>query len=936
MVDKLILPPSQLPTPSEPWGKRVTSLLQEIWRNSQLNEQRIVTVVQEVNAATSFVNEQQNLVVTAAREPLPPTGIELDSEGYWNAQGTARSRVTVAWDAVTRGMDEQSISVAQYEVWGLFYTPDDTPPPIAPAPPLDPEPVAVYPFDPGEEPTPEPDPGPDPEPDPEPEPGPADPIPNVNNAPMVRLTATRNLQAVIDNLTPGNIVEVAVRSQSAQGVWSEFSSRQRIATEAIVMALPKPSTPTLESSFGTVTASWNGLDEDGEPVPVYVIGAQAYWSATSATGPWTKLGFVPSNGSAVLTFTDTNVYGDTIWVKLNLIDQLSREGEDSAVANIAVAGGEVLEAIEEAQQNAEDALAAAAEAVTTADGKNNIYASSSTPSGTHTQGDLWYELDGSGRVINVKIWNGSTWVDYQIVADSVLVPGSAGTVSIADGAVTAPKIFAGAVTAGKIAADAIEANNIQAGAITGVKIAATAIDGKTITGALIQSETTPLRGVKIDSNGIRAYNGAGDLQFSVDAATGQLTAVNGSFTGSINATSGEIAGDLNITGLLHGTGMIRIGAYEIPSTLIVGPGYIHQRWLGDEDNIEGRFVTLGMGELRFGTPTRAFDPNDIDSIYDSARAIYYGGGIDYIDDNGDGAPNSFARIAANGRLLLQPKNGVRINPGDFVAPPPVTLTSTDHPFQIGPNTGSPALVADNSRIQVRYLGAGAPLALNPLGGNVDVGNSGSAVTIPGSVTLGGPDKPASIGGSPFGLVLPTATAVAGGGSATIDAANGFVTMTGIGSISLTELFASGDDAFSVFEFFWFVTASPAPGSAQPITMGLAGGTTTRDTLRSAVRSFNLADTSIEGGGSGTATQDAVVIPLANVALTGAVVHGYVYHALSASERTKIEFDVTSDSSGGTRMAGYLYNSSISVDDGLRLARTGAGTVTGRLVTRRIA
>lgn len=30
------------------------------------------------------------------------------------------------------------------------------------------------------------------------------------------------------------------------------------------------------------------------------------------------------------------------------------------------------------------------------------------------------------------------------------------------------------------------------------------------------------------------------------------------------------------------------------------------------------------------------------------------------------------------------------------------------------------------------------------------------------------------------------------------------------------------------------------------------------------------------------------------------------------------------------------NSSISVDDGLRLARTGAGTLSGRLVTRRIA
>lgn len=50
-----------------------------------------------------------------------------------------------------------------------------------------------------------------------------------------------------------------------------------------------------------------------------------------------------------------------------------------------------------------------------------------------------------------------------------------------------------------------------------------AIDGKTITGATIQTEATALRGVKIDSTGIKSYSGAGVETVKVNAADGLVT-----------------------------------------------------------------------------------------------------------------------------------------------------------------------------------------------------------------------------------------------------------------------------------------------------------------------------------------------------------------------------------------------------------------------------
>lgn len=58
------------------------------------------------------------------------------------------------------------------------------------------------------------------------------------------------------------------------------------------------------------------------------------------------------------------------------------------------------------------------------------------------RGQIWYATREDGAVTAASVWDGGRWLPRPLVAGSVLVPGSVGDVSLADGAVTAPKIYA--------------------------------------------------------------------------------------------------------------------------------------------------------------------------------------------------------------------------------------------------------------------------------------------------------------------------------------------------------------------------------------------------------------------------------------------------------------------------------------------------------------
>jgi hypothetical protein len=159
------------------------------------------------------------------------------------------------------------------------------------------------------------------------------------------------------------------------------------------------------------------------------------------------------------------------------------------------------------------AQSAATAAQTTADGKNQIYRQGTTPSGSFTVGDLWFDTANDNRIAR---WDGGSWVAYGL-----------GNAAIAN--LDAGKITAGYIAADRIAANSLNANKIVSGTISGTQIAGDAIDGKTITGATVRTANSSTR-TEMNSSGLFVYSGGSE----VVALRSNGTA---SFSGSVSASS---------------------------------------------------------------------------------------------------------------------------------------------------------------------------------------------------------------------------------------------------------------------------------------------------------------------------------------------------------------------------------------------------------------
>lgn len=122
------------------------------------------------------------------------------------------------------------------------------------------------------------------------------------------------------------------------------------------------------------------------------------------------------------------------------------------------------EAAKAAYNKAVAAQSAATNALTVANGKVSLGGLGVTnpPTAGHSEGDLIFLRNGAGKVNGIRIMNASNqWVSYTILADQVLVPGSIGTISLADNTVTAPKVVASEALLTKLLVRAITAAEID-------------------------------------------------------------------------------------------------------------------------------------------------------------------------------------------------------------------------------------------------------------------------------------------------------------------------------------------------------------------------------------------------------------------------------------------------------------------------------------------
>lgn len=355
--------------------------------------------------------------------PLAPTDVTVTSEGKWTVDGiTAFSEVTVTWDPVTGNTDGSATVPAFYEVWGHLTTSTD------------------------------------------------------DSYVMYALVTTNT--ATFQPFAPGSGWTFKVRALNDADRKSSFSTPKTHTMVGPTAPMAAPSDPVLSSSNGVLIVTWDGKLGITDPPPQL----RYVYAKVSPHG----LGTFTIQGQALQQagniFISGLTVGDSYDVELFAVDGMAITSAASGVATLAVTGvdlGDVQAEIDGAVSDAADALAAATTAATTADGKNSIFlAEEASPPTALAAGDQWWVLgtgDTEGQVIDLQIWNETEadWIPYRIVADSILVPGSAGTISIADGAIVASKITASEeLWATVLGAHRIVAEEIQVGSLTGDVLAA--------------------------------------------------------------------------------------------------------------------------------------------------------------------------------------------------------------------------------------------------------------------------------------------------------------------------------------------------------------------------------------------------------------------------------------------------------------------------------
>lgn len=200
--------------------------------------------------------------------------------------------------------------------------------------------------------------------------------------------------------------------------------------------LAAPTVPVLTSSAASVSVRWNGfLTSGAAPAHLSYVYVE---EATAPGGPWTRVGQTLSRAGDVITRPPV---GSTRWYRLRAVDTSNRISNNGLSASVTVAGVSI-----------PDLSGDIGAVIATVDGLNKIfYDVIGNPPVAHANGDLWFIVDpGTSAVTGVRIWNGASWVPYRFVADSVFVPSSIGTVSIADGVVTGPKVATRTLTAENI------------------------------------------------------------------------------------------------------------------------------------------------------------------------------------------------------------------------------------------------------------------------------------------------------------------------------------------------------------------------------------------------------------------------------------------------------------------------------------------------------
>lgn len=387
----------------------------------------------------------------AKTAPLPPSAVRVASNvGSWGEDGSERSTVTIAWDAVSQAVDGLAVDIDTYEVWSRpvnepmslltrttalsttveTWTPGENrlaavrarsragvwsqlSPEIGVTPA---RPVSIVPKAPT---------------------GLAvasntgafasdgsatatvrltwDAVTQDTDGGLVQVVAYEVLvqdgqawtpllettaREVTITVPPGKARGIRVRARTALGVWGDPSATTTVTGAAPAQVTTALAAPTLTTGLGLVVVASDGKLASGAALPSSFQMLYAE-TAPASTGPWTRVG-VPARGAGQVA-TVRGTVGATMFARLVWVDTLGRTSAASASASIKVASvtsGELDEqisgAITKAQGDATTALENAQKAAIAASGKSRVYTQPEPPSPVDVTA-LWFDTDDGNK-----------------------------------------------------------------------------------------------------------------------------------------------------------------------------------------------------------------------------------------------------------------------------------------------------------------------------------------------------------------------------------------------------------------------------------------------------------------------------------------------------------------------------------------------------------
>ena len=254
---------------------------------------------------------------------------------------------------------------------------------------------------------------------------------------------------LLDNLLQGTRVYVRVQSLSNSSGPSLWATAD--ITTGGSAAPETPSAPTVVGQINGVRISWDGLNSVGDPMPSQFAYCQIQRS-TSATN-WVSLVEVGSLSDAGDFFDKSAVNGQQYFYRLCAV---SKAGDRSEASAAAAATGFADPAIAAAQSKADDAVATAGDAQTTAtsalnsaNGKNKITFATTPPGSTpNTAGDIWFQKDANDNIVGQ--WEGAGGTAWVAKAISHEVISSVDAAAITVGLLTGSQIAGSSITAGHL------------------------------------------------------------------------------------------------------------------------------------------------------------------------------------------------------------------------------------------------------------------------------------------------------------------------------------------------------------------------------------------------------------------------------------------------------------------------------------------------------